>query len=409
MDLRQLRRSRTDRYIGGVGSGIGAALGIDPIVVRVVLVVLTFFGGAGLIVYAGAWLLLPEEDDEHGIVPVDARSRALLLGIVLALAAVAVVGVGHLHLPWPFWVAACLALLLLTQREYQVGVGWWGIVPHLRFSPRHPRSETTAPAPENVATMAAAPADASPAASAPAPPPAPPGDSDPWGTPRLRWPEPPPAPPRPAKPGPVLFWVTLALVVLAEGVVGTVDVSGASVVGPVYPAVALGVVAAMLLLSAFWGRGGGIVLLGLLATFALVVSAAAHEAGWSGRPQDIHVDAGTSPAGRIHPAYSFGTGRLTVDLTRASDLQQLTGRTIRLTGRVGRIEVDLPDGVCPHVNARVSGPGRIVFDGNAPSDLVDGHDGFGFDVHRTLAGPAGCVPFTLDAQMGIGVIEIGRQ
>ena len=48
-DLGRLRRSVTDRHIAGVAGGIARHLDIDPIIVRVALVVAVFFGGAGLL------------------------------------------------------------------------------------------------------------------------------------------------------------------------------------------------------------------------------------------------------------------------------------------------------------------------------------------------------------------------
>ena len=59
-----LRRLRDDRVIGGVASGFARWLGIDPVIVRVVLVVLAVFGGSGLILYAAGWLFIPEEGAE---------------------------------------------------------------------------------------------------------------------------------------------------------------------------------------------------------------------------------------------------------------------------------------------------------------------------------------------------------
>ncbi|MBW0093435.1 PspC domain-containing protein, partial [Pseudonocardia sp. KRD-188] len=47
----------------GVCGGTARALGIDPALVRLGLVLLTVFGaGAGAIAYAAAWILVPEED-----------------------------------------------------------------------------------------------------------------------------------------------------------------------------------------------------------------------------------------------------------------------------------------------------------------------------------------------------------
>ena len=48
-DLRRLRRSATDRKIAGVAGGLARHLDIDPTVLRVLFVVLAFFGGAGLL------------------------------------------------------------------------------------------------------------------------------------------------------------------------------------------------------------------------------------------------------------------------------------------------------------------------------------------------------------------------
>src|SRR5689334_7243536 len=50
-DLARLRRSLTDRRVAGVAGGLGRHLDVDPLILRVAFVVLTFFGGAGLILY----------------------------------------------------------------------------------------------------------------------------------------------------------------------------------------------------------------------------------------------------------------------------------------------------------------------------------------------------------------------
>jgi phage shock protein PspC (stress-responsive transcriptional regulator) len=60
-----LVRSRSDRKVAGVAGGIAAYLGIDPLILRIVIVVLTVFGGSGLLLYAAGWLLIPEEGEQH--------------------------------------------------------------------------------------------------------------------------------------------------------------------------------------------------------------------------------------------------------------------------------------------------------------------------------------------------------
>ena len=55
----QLRRSGTDKMIGGVAGGLAEYSGIDPLLWRVGFVALTFAGGSGILVYLLLWLLMP--------------------------------------------------------------------------------------------------------------------------------------------------------------------------------------------------------------------------------------------------------------------------------------------------------------------------------------------------------------
>ena len=59
---RTLRRSRTDRMLGGVCAGFARYLGIDPVVARVLYVLATFLSGGVLVLaYVLFWILIPEE------------------------------------------------------------------------------------------------------------------------------------------------------------------------------------------------------------------------------------------------------------------------------------------------------------------------------------------------------------
>jgi phage shock protein PspC (stress-responsive transcriptional regulator) len=55
----QLRRSGTDKMVGGVAGGLAEYSGIDPLLWRVGFVALTFAGGSGVLVYLLLWLLMP--------------------------------------------------------------------------------------------------------------------------------------------------------------------------------------------------------------------------------------------------------------------------------------------------------------------------------------------------------------
>ncbi len=53
--------------LAGVAAGLADFLGIDVMIVRVILVVLTFVGGAAVPIYLACWLLIPEEGTDQSI------------------------------------------------------------------------------------------------------------------------------------------------------------------------------------------------------------------------------------------------------------------------------------------------------------------------------------------------------
>ena len=61
--IRGLGLVRVPGWIGGVCAGIAARLGIDPLIVRGIVVVVAVLGGPVVLLYAAAWLLLPDEND----------------------------------------------------------------------------------------------------------------------------------------------------------------------------------------------------------------------------------------------------------------------------------------------------------------------------------------------------------
>ncbi len=58
---KKLYRSRKDRMIAGVCGGLGEYFGVDPVLLRIVFVILTFFSGSGLILYLILALVVPNE------------------------------------------------------------------------------------------------------------------------------------------------------------------------------------------------------------------------------------------------------------------------------------------------------------------------------------------------------------
>jgi phage shock protein PspC (stress-responsive transcriptional regulator) len=56
---KRLQRSRTEKMIAGVCGGLAEYFDVDPTIVRVLWVVLTLFGGAGILLYIILWIIMP--------------------------------------------------------------------------------------------------------------------------------------------------------------------------------------------------------------------------------------------------------------------------------------------------------------------------------------------------------------
>jgi signal transduction histidine kinase/phage shock protein PspC (stress-responsive transcriptional regulator) len=77
-----------DGMVAGVCAGVARSLGVDPVVVRVAVVVLTLAGGTGAAAYVAAWLLLPRDGRDHSLVQAVIRNRRWDLAQVLAAGSV---------------------------------------------------------------------------------------------------------------------------------------------------------------------------------------------------------------------------------------------------------------------------------------------------------------------------------
>jgi len=116
---KRLTRSRSDRVLAGVCGGLARHLGIDPVIVRVLAVVLLLAGGVSLIAYAAMLVLVPEEGEAEAA-PATARDsspgRVVLLVIALLVAAPLLIGGGLIAAS----IVLPLAFLALTGL-----VTWW--------------------------------------------------------------------------------------------------------------------------------------------------------------------------------------------------------------------------------------------------------------------------------------------
>jgi phage shock protein C len=62
MNSKRLYRSQTDKKIAGVCGGLAEYFGIDPVIPRIVFVILLLPGGfPGFIPYVILWILVPEK------------------------------------------------------------------------------------------------------------------------------------------------------------------------------------------------------------------------------------------------------------------------------------------------------------------------------------------------------------
>jgi len=362
----QLRRSVTDRKVAGVAGGLGRHLNVDPTILRVLFVVLCFFGGAGFLLYGVAWLLVPEEGRyDTRAARIDDSTRNVVLIVIGVIAALLVLGDswGGLSFPWPLplLVAGGLVYLVLRDRGRAAGPVTTSAVGQAPSGAPPAGAERETGESAGFAYPAAGPAYVEQ-------PPAPPWEPPTTGGAAYRR-------PKPAKRGPKLFGFTLAAVLLALGCLGLYDVAGHHVVATAYPALALAVVGVMLVVGAFVGRAGGLVALGIVAVLALIgTSIGSTVDGISGSGAD-RITRTPATAADVSDTYTMTSGRILLDLSKVQDPAALGGRNLSVTGRVGEIVVVLPPGVRTQVTSHIGGPGAIDYPDNQTGGIGNNLDG----------------------------------
>jgi len=121
--LRRLDVPRRAGWLGGVCAGVAERIGIDPLIVRGIVVVLAVVGAPIALVYAAAWFLLPDENGTiHAQELGHGRVTRALPGIV------AVFLLSFLPLTQGFWYTGAL---YWSNLDWAGGVGravWTGVV-----------------------------------------------------------------------------------------------------------------------------------------------------------------------------------------------------------------------------------------------------------------------------------------
>ena len=370
--------------MAGVCGGLGEYFGVDPVLFRVIVVVLAVFGGWGLLLYLLAWALIPEAP-APGMPPGSAgtRSRGVwwLIGvIVIALVVLPWLAVmfgvvlrqlwwrasgGYadvsmpMTMPWHLFRPGPGSLLLL------VGAGlviWWLLRRDNASRSAQVPTTTTANPPMGTVTpdtaiAAAGPTTAYPTAVESTVYPAP-GQTQPTVAfaPAAQWHEPvtaPVAPPPPRRPRSVLGPLTVSVAALVAGVLLALDTAGRrSIPASVVLASTLAVVALGLVIGTWAGRSRGLIVLGVLLSMATAAVAALPSVDLSGGVGNRSWTVQTVETAYSESPYRLGIGHATLDVV---GLSRSTGIThITASVGVGNLTVYVPRNIDLIVNSHVA-------------------------------------------------------
>lgn len=331
-----------DRWIGGVASGIAHRLGVDPLIIRGVLIVLTIFAGLGVLAYGVAWALLPEPDGRIHVQEAAAgRWTAGMTGALIT----SVIGFPSLGtgvwgwdrfgfgaFVWTvFWVGGAIYLVYyLTQRNKTRNGA----------APMPPRYDSGSPAGAGAVAGAGAepqPGGSFPPAGVPAfgqavdgsatghawgpPPPSgptPPGPVPPGGYGPGAGATPPPAAPRNLGPGTPAVAITVGAALLVGGGIKALDAAHVIALGDYGNALVWAVAAAILglgiLVAGLRGRTSGI--LGFFAVVALLIGGIFSVVPHGDRFRFQNADWTPSSTEQASGGFEITGGRGTVDLTK---------------------------------------------------------------------------------------------
>src|SRR3990172_575309 len=61
MNTQRLYRSRTNKVFAGVCGGLAEYFDVDPVVIRILFVLMVLFGGSGILLYIAAIIIVPQK------------------------------------------------------------------------------------------------------------------------------------------------------------------------------------------------------------------------------------------------------------------------------------------------------------------------------------------------------------
>lgn len=296
--------------VAGVAAGIGRRYDVDPVLVRVVLVVLACYGGSGIVLYLLGWLLLPKEGaPEAQRTQPPSTTVLVLLGVL-----VAAVLLWTLRFPGWFGIAAGIgALYLLHRHRGDAG-------PHGESRPDDAESDTKS----TVASAAVSSEGGSTEAGSTE------GGSSESGLAAE------------ADEPPARRWITLTT--LAAAALAALVAGLAGVPVPAALAVALAVLGAGLVLGSFLRGGRALLLFAIpVGLIALVLGTHTSWARLPGTEHDSGADISQRPTAvdQLRPDYRSDSGDVHLDL---SGLPGGAPARTNVTTGSGRIHVVVPRG-----------------------------------------------------------------
>jgi phage shock protein PspC (stress-responsive transcriptional regulator) len=390
-------RPTRGRVFAGVCAAFGRATNTDPVLWRVVIAVLTLFGGIGLFLYLLGWILLPAEGDTAA--PVEAvlgRGRSgtnrvlTVIVAVIVLITLASLADGR---PNPGLLGALLlggALLLLMRDQRGRGRNGTPVPAAAPLGPTGLASTATG-------TGGSTPTTGYQSPFAPhgpyAPPPPPPSYAPPV--------PPPPMPPRPKPEGSHLGQLTLSLLLMVIGVLALLDLTMVDIPPGGYVAASLATIGLGLLIGTWYGRARGLIVLGIIVALLLGIFGGLDRFG-----RNWHRGGGTvtwvpNSIDEMQSDYRHDFGDATLDLTRVD----FTGHTTSISAKVdlGSLTIIVPPTVDVQVHSDVNLGDAQIF-GNEWGGLSPGSR----DISNLGPDGAGGGTLIINAKVDLGNLEVHR-